>query len=176
MKIAIVGNSGSGKSTLACRLAANSSAVILDLDTVFWNPGPVERPSAERIGEVRRFCGNHETWIVEGCYADLIEATFPWSPELIFMDPSRDTCIANCQRRPHEPHKFRTKEEQDQNLSFLLSWVTDYYVRDGIMSYRGHKELFDRYDGPKKIVTEQQDAQQASAGNPWSALSLNDHW
>lgn len=156
MKIAIVGNSGSGKSTLARQFAASGSVPILDLDLVYWQPGiAIERPSDERIADVQRFCREHDRWIVEGCYADLIEASLPWSPELIFLDPGQEVCIANCQRRPLEPHKYRTLEEQNEKLSFLLHWVADYYTRDGLMSYAAHQALFDRYEGPKRRVTKQ---------------------
>ena len=41
MRIAILGNSGSGKSTVARSLAARSGAVLLDLDTVAWEPGQI---------------------------------------------------------------------------------------------------------------------------------------
>jgi adenylate kinase family enzyme len=157
MKVAIIGNSGSGKSTLARALATDSSAEVLDLDLVFWDSGAAERPLAKRIAEVQKFCHGHESWIIEGCYADLIEASLPWRPELIFMDPGLEACISNCRRRPHEPHKYRTKEEQDQNLDFLLAWVANYYVRDGIMSYRCHEELYNCYDGPKRRVSELRD-------------------
>ena len=158
MKIAIIGNSGSGKSMLARKLASEHSSQVLDLDLVFWESGTIERPSAERLAEVQKFCRDHESWIVEGCYADLIEATFPWRPELIFLDPGQEVCISNCRRRPFEPHKYQTPEEQEQNLDFLLAWVADYYAREGLMSYRGHKELFDSYDGPKRRITEQKEA------------------
>lgn len=154
MKIAIVGNSGSGKTTLARELAAAQSVPVLDLDTVFWlSSVPVERPSADRIAEVQRFCGQHDSWIIEGCYADLIEASFPWAPELIFLDPGREACLANCRARPHEPHKYRTRAEQDAKLDFLLQWVADYYERDGLMSHAAHRALFDRYTGPKRRIT-----------------------
>jgi adenylate kinase family enzyme len=155
MKIAIIGNSGSGKSVLAGALASGSSTRVLDLDLVFWEAGTIERPSTVRIAALQKFCREHESWIIEGCYADLIEASFPWRPELIFMDPGQEVCISNCRRRPHEPHKYRTQEEQDQNLDFLLAWVSNYYEREGLMSYRCHNELFKRYDGPKRRVTEQ---------------------
>jgi len=150
MKVAIIGNSGSGKSTYASKLAEGCPTSILDLDLVFWRPGSlVERPAAERIADVQRFCGKHDSWIIEGCYADLIAASFPWRPELIFLDPGRDFCLSNCRQRPHESHKYPTKEDQDRNLDFLIRWVSDYYHRDGLMSYRAHQALFDGYEGPK---------------------------
>jgi hypothetical protein len=71
------------------------------------------------------------------------------------MDAGRESCISNSLHRPLESHKYRTKEEQDQMLTILLESVSDYYERDGLMSYRGHKELFSRYKGPKRMVTEQ---------------------
>jgi adenylate kinase family enzyme len=162
MKIAIIGNSGSGKSMLARSLASEYSTNVLDLDLVFWDSGTIERPSTVRIAELQKFCSEHESWIIEGCYADLIEASFPWRPELIFMDPGQEVCISNCRKRPHEPHKYKTKEEQDQNLEFLLAWVANYYDREGIMSYRCHNELYNCYDGPKRRIIEQADQQAAS--------------
>jgi adenylate kinase family enzyme len=160
MKVAIVGNSGSGKTTLARNLAAGRPVPVLDLDTVFWKSAlPEERPVAERTAIVQRFCGEHESWIIEGCYADLIEACFPWSPELIFLDPGRNVCLANCRRRPHEPHKYRTQAEQDARLDFLLKWVADYYQRDGLMSHAAHRALFERYAGPKRLIVSQDPSQ-----------------
>lgn len=171
MKIAILGNSGSGKTTLARHLAAGGSVAVLDLDLVFWQPGvPTERPSAERIAEVQCFCREHTSWIIEGCYADLIEASFPWNPELIFLDPGRAACLANCRQRPLEPHKYRTKEDQDQNLEFLFQWVADYYERDGLMSYAAHQALYARYPGPKRRISEQQASPPAATSNPADAL------
>ena len=167
MKVAIIGNSGSGKTTLAHRLAANCSVPILDLDLIFWEHGvPIERPSADRIADVQRFCREHDSWIIEGCYADLIEAAFVWNPELIFLDPGREACIANCQRRPLEPHKYRTKEDQDDKLTFLIKWVADYYERDGLMSFASHEALFEQYPGPKKRISEQKEAQQNETQQP----------
>lgn len=155
MRVAIIGNSGSGKSTLARSLAKDSRTEVLDLDLVFWESGSIEKPSSARIREVQRFCEKHDSWIIEGCYADLIEATWPWRPELIFMDPGKEICLSNCQRRPFEPHKYDTMEEQERNLAFLLTWVADYYERDGLMSYRSHSDLYQRYTGPKRRIAVQ---------------------
>jgi adenylate kinase family enzyme len=159
MRVAIIGNSGSGKSTLARCLVKDQSVAVLDLDLVFWASGSIEKPAAVRASEVRKFCEEHDAWIIEGCYADLIEVTLSWRPELIFMDPGREVCLSNCRRRPFEPHKYQSREDQDQNLGFLLQWVENYYERDGLMSYRSHKALYDRYAGPKRRISEQPQAQ-----------------
>lgn len=155
MRTAIIGNSGSGKTTLAKKLARGLSIPVLDLDTIYWEPGKVavERPASARLGDLHAFCSQHPSWIIEGCYADLIEATLCWRPELILLNPGLDACVGNCMRRPFEPHKYRSKAEQDRGLEFLLKWVEDYFERKGPMSLHGHLELFQRYDGPKREIT-----------------------
>ena len=128
---------------------------MLDLDTVYWLPGQaVERPSAERVALVRDFCQSNPPWIVEGCYADLIEAALPFGPELIFLDPGVEVCQAHCRNRPFESHKFATKEDQDRHLAFLLGWVEGYYERDDTMSLAAHRGMFEGYAGPKRRITE----------------------
>jgi adenylate kinase family enzyme len=155
MRVAIVGNSGSGKSTLARQIAEIHSLPSLDLDRVAWEPGQVAAPrSAEAAGgDVRAFCERHDGWIVEGCYADLTRRALGYSPLLLFMDPGVDACLSNCQQRPWESHKYASKEEQDARLEFLLSWVRDYYARDGDLSHAEHQVLFDSYRGPKRRIT-----------------------
>ena len=73
MQVAILGNSGSGKSTLAKKLSGDSSLPSLDLDTIYWEPGQVaiERKTSDREADLRRFCSDHDHWVIEGCYADL---------------------------------------------------------------------------------------------------------
>jgi adenylate kinase family enzyme len=152
MRIAILGNSGSGKSTLARRLAAETGADVLDLDTVAWAPGKIAVPRnpVAAAAAVQTFCGTHRHWVVEGCYADLVRATLTFRPRLIFLDPGLERCLANCRARPWEPHKYASKEEQDERLAFLLTWVADYYTRDGDLSLAGHQALYEAYDGPKE--------------------------
>ena len=151
MRVAIIGNSGSGKSTLAGQISAAHAITSLDLDTVVWEPGKIAVPRAEESAnaDVRAFCTTHTRWIVEGCYARLVESTLEYSPILLFIDPGVEACLANCRSRPWERHKYASKSEQDEKLEFLLSWVRDYYTRDGDLSLRAHQSLFDGYRGPK---------------------------
>jgi len=152
MRVAILGNSGSGKSTLAAMLASATQTSSLDLDTVAWEPGQsaVERAEELALADVRAFCRNNENWIVEGCYANLIQATLEHKPKLIFLNPGLDACLSNCRSRPWEPHKYASKQEQDSSLNFLLSWVAGYYIgRDGPLSLAAHENCFQSYTGPK---------------------------
>jgi hypothetical protein len=45
-----------------------------------------------------------------------------------------------------------SREEQDQRLDFLLSWVSEYYTRDGDMSLAAHRACFSAYTGRKVEV------------------------
>lgn len=161
MRIVILGNSGSGKSTLAREFAANRYLTALDLDTVAWERGKIAAPrnSRDAIADVHAFCNANEQWVVEGCYASLAHAALEWSPLLLFLEPGMQTCLDNCRNRPWEPHKFPSKEEQDDKLEFLLSWVRDYYARDGDHSLRAHQALFDSYAGRKYQLTQRIDQQ-----------------
>jgi adenylate kinase family enzyme len=151
MRFAILGNSGSGKSTLANWLARSADLALLDLDSVAWEPAQpaVARSSAVAEADVATFCTGHPRWVLEGCYGNLIEAAFQFQPLLVFLNPGVESCTANCLNRPWEPHKYQSKQEQDSNLQFLLSWVAEYYTRDGPMSLQSHRAVFDKYSGQK---------------------------
>jgi len=156
MRVAIIGNSGSGKSMLAHQISAERCVDTLDLDTIAWEPNQIAVPREPNLAlaDIHEFCRSREQWIVEGCYANLIEATLDYSPELILLNPGRKQCESNCRARPWEEHKYASKEEQDSKLDFLLQWVADYYVRDGDMSLAGHETLFKHYSGPKRVLSE----------------------
>jgi adenylate kinase family enzyme len=151
MRFAILGNSGSGKSTLANWLAQSAQLAVLDLDLVAWEPTQpaVERSSALAMADVATFCTTYKRWVLEGCYGNLIESALQFPPVLIFLNPGFDSCAAHCRNRSWEPHKYPSKQQQDANLPFLLSWVAEYYTREGAMSLAAHRALYEAYTGPK---------------------------
>lgn len=73
MRIILLGNAGAGKSTLSRKLAARHPAARLSLDEVAFEGGTERRPLQDSIEDVERWIANHESWIIEGCYADIIE-------------------------------------------------------------------------------------------------------
>jgi adenylate kinase family enzyme len=152
MRYAIIGNSGSGKSTLARRLASAIGVDPIDLDAVYWEPERpgVRRDPVEAEADLLGRLEGHRCWIVEGCYEELVEPLLKWQPMLLWLEPGEATCIQHCRQRPWEPHKYASREAQDQNLAMLLQWVADYYHREGPMSYSAHEWLFTHYIGSKK--------------------------
>lgn len=155
-RCALMGNSGSGKTTLAKEIHAQTKARILDLDNITWERDRIQkrRPIEDSIKEMEDFIDRDPSnFIIEGCYGELIEASLKHSPLLIFLDPGEAQCLENCRQRPWETHKYPSKEEQDKLLPFLLSWVSEYYRRDGPMSHSFHRQLFETYNGPKLLLT-----------------------
>lgn len=131
---------------------ADTGFPILDLDTVAWETGQiaVPRDAGDAADDVHNFCNANEHWVVEGCYASLIEVALGFGAQLLVLDPGVDQCIDNCRSRPWEPHKYSSQAEQDDHLEFLLTWVAGYYARDDDMSLSAHKRVYERYGGAKQ--------------------------
>jgi hypothetical protein len=83
----------------------------------------------------------------------LISEALPFSPRLIFLNPGEAQCLSYCRQRPWEPHKYKSREEQNRNLDALLVWVSAYYTRDGDMSLEAHEACYRNYPGPKTFMT-----------------------
>lgn len=154
-RFAIIGNAGSGKSTLAWQLAGEMDLALLDLDIVAWEPDriAVPRPDAAAAADVHAFCRTYPRWVLEGCYPGLIAEALKYRPHLLLLDPGLDQCLANCRARPWEPHKYRSRAEQDRKLGMLMAWVEGYYHRDGDISLAAHEALFEAYRGPKQRLS-----------------------
>jgi hypothetical protein len=95
----------------------------------------------------------HKDWVIEGCYADLLEATLLRCTQLWFLNPGVEACVENARSRPWEPHKYASKEAQDVNLEMLIAWIRDYPTRSDTFSLRAHRALFDHFSGEKYELT-----------------------
>jgi len=151
-RVLVFGNSGSGKSTLAARLASADGLAHLDLDVLAWLPtDPPERAPLEEAGRaIREFTDRSDAWVVEGCYADLLELLLPSATEVIFLDLPVERCQAHARSRPWEPHKYPSKEAQDANLAMLLGWIADYPEREGVLGRAAHQALYEAFAGKKE--------------------------
>ena len=154
MKIAIIGNSGSGKTTLARRLSLINESRLLELDTIYWEPGKIaEKRNADAIeSDLQNFVSKDANWIIEGCYGSLLAIVKDSIDLLIFMNPGVEKCVANNLKRPWEPEKYKSLEEQNEKLEFLIQWVKEYYERDDEMSLQAHTKFFDEFNGAKLEV------------------------
>ena len=155
-KVIIFGNSGAGKSTLAKKLSGSEGLHHFDLDTVAWlaTSPPQIKPVAESMQAVQEFITQYDQWVIEGCYADLLELVAPQCNEMIFLNLSIESCIHNARNRPWEPHKYPSKSAQDENLEMLLQWIAGYETRQDTFSKASHQKLYESYAGPKEMYVE----------------------
>lgn len=155
MRILVFGNSGSGKTTYARALAVQHALPHLDLDSIVWEPGQVAvlRPADAIMASLQEFLARQDSWIIEGCYGELVEAAAGRSTHLVFLNPGLATCLDNNRRRPWEPHKYASLEDQNTMLATLQAWVADYFTRGGAWSYEAHRRIFDAHIGSKNEYT-----------------------
>lgn len=151
MRVLVYGNSGSGKSTYARALAGRHGLAHLDLDSIVWEPGKVavQRDQRSIEASLSEFVSSHAEWVIEGCYGELVQSAAAHCTQLVFLNPGVDACRANNLRRPWEPHKYASVEQQNSMLSTLQSWVAEYYGRDDAWSYKVHRLIFDEHRGSK---------------------------
>ena len=152
--ILIFGNSGSGKSTLAKSLCKSKGLAHLDLDSLAWEATtPPERKKLNASQkEIINFIQRNDSWVIEGCYTDLLELVESYSSEIIFMNLPIEECISNAKSRPWEPHKYESKQAQDKNLDMLIDWISLYKERDDTFSMLAHQNFYDNYSGKKQII------------------------
>lgn len=154
-RIVIFGTSGSGKSTLAREFAESDKLPHLDLDTIAWQPGspPERKPIAESKTGIDAFLALNPSWVIEGCYSDLLELVLPHASEIFYLNLPVEACIANARNRPWEPHKYESKDAQDANLDMLIEWIAQYAERDDTFSRSAHEALFSGFQGRKTMYT-----------------------
>lgn len=150
MKVILLGNAGSGKSTLARKRIAREPAARLSLDEVAFQGGAERRPLEDSVSDVERFIAANASWIIEGCYSDIVEPVLKYCEELIFLNPGVEACVAHCRARPWEPEKFASSREQDENLENLIRWVRSYETREDEYGLARHRALYDSFQGKKR--------------------------
>ena len=154
--IILFGNSGSGKSTLAKQLSQAKGLAHLDLDSLAWQATtpPQRRSIAESKQEIDSFINKHSAWVIEGCYSDLLALVELHASEIIFMNLSIEQCISNAKSRPWEPHKYESKQAQDQNLTMLIEWISQYSARDDTFSKQSHQKFYNQFRGRKRQIND----------------------
>ena len=153
MKLILLGNAGAGKSTMAHRIIGDEPIPSLSLDQITWDHGPKRKPLEVSLRLLHDFIQSNDRWIIEGCYSDLIQAALPYCTELRFLNPGIEVCVAHCHRRPWEPEKYSSPEDQAAMLTRLVQWVREYETREDEYGLRQHRQVFEQFAGRKREYT-----------------------
>ena len=126
----------------------------LDLDSLAWLPSqpPQRMPLAESKVLIDEFTATNGSWVIEGCYTDLLEILAEQATEIVFLKLPIELCIQNASTRPWEPHKYDSKEAQDANLEMLLTWIGQYEHRDDGFSLAAHANFYEGFSGTKTCL------------------------
>ncbi|RKZ19580.1 shikimate kinase [bacterium] len=119
------------------------------LENVESSKTPTRLPLPANKKLIARFMADNTAWVIEGCYSSLLGYVMPHTSEIIFLNPGVETCIANSNNRPWEPHKYESPAAQAANAEMLVAWITEYDLRDDEFSLAAHRRLFDAYNGTK---------------------------
>jgi hypothetical protein len=99
--------------------------------------------------KINHFLRINVNWVIEGGYADLIELVISKATNIIFLNCDIETCRSNCKNRAWEPHKYKSLQEQNNNLDMQIEWVKDYPNRSDEFSLQKHLSLYNSFDGMK---------------------------
>ncbi|MCH5278435.1 MAG: AAA family ATPase [Christensenellaceae bacterium] len=110
MKIAIIGYSGAGKSTLAKRISEKFDIPLLYLDTIRFKPHWTERADEECIEIIGDWMDEHECWVIDGNYKQLLqERRYDEADYIVFLDFPKRVCWKRVKQRFKE-YEGRSRE------------------------------------------------------------------
>jgi adenylate kinase family enzyme len=109
-RVSVVGSSGSGKSTLARELAAHLGVQVLELDSVFHQPGWEPLPEAAFQARVTAWMADHpDGWVVEGNYSAVRPLVWAEADTVVWFDLPRWQVMSRV--IPRTLRRVATREE-----------------------------------------------------------------
>jgi adenylate kinase family enzyme len=106
-RVVIFGRAASGKSSLARTLGELTGLPVVELDTVFWQPGLQPLPPGQWVSIRNRLIQN-PSWIMDGDLGpyDVIDPRIRAADTIIFLDFPLVTCAWRAIRRSRERADF----------------------------------------------------------------------
>ena len=158
-KILIIGNSGSGKTWLSKRIAAAYGIPHIPLDSIFWKPGGYnsKRNDLEIENDLKQIQESN-SWIVEGVFGHLADRFVSFADSLIYLDLPWDECKKNLMNRGSECSKQLDHVTAEKNFQSLLSWASEYEMRDSKASKKYHGFLYDSFTGDRHRIHNRDEA------------------
>ncbi|MGW0809058.1 hypothetical protein [Nonomuraea sp. NPDC002799] len=107
-RVVILGRGGAGKSMLARRLGELTRLPVIELDTLFWQPGPTETAPVPWAASQRRLV-QQDAWILDGDlgpYDHALDVRLQRADTIIVLDFSFLRCAWQAVRRGRERADF----------------------------------------------------------------------
>jgi hypothetical protein len=96
-------------------------------------------------------------------FGELAEAFCHTADYLIWLDLDWETCSKQLLDRGSESSKQRDPQAAEEYFAKLLRWASEYWQREGLRSYHGHKVLFEQFSGDKICLTSSRSANDFAA-------------
>jgi len=129
------------------------SAPVVHLDDFFWEPGGFDKKrSVEQVELLIQQSKNGASWIAEGVFGELAEHYLDDAMFLVWLDIDWPLCKKRLQERGSESKRHLGRQQSKEGLLRLLEWASNYYDRQDLRSYEGHKALFEKFSGKKAYL------------------------
>ena len=125
-RVMIIGQPGSGKSTLACQLGVITKLPVIHIDLIHWQPGWVERDSAEKT----RLCQEvhaQPQWIFEGGHSITYPERLSRAETVIWLDRGVALRIWRVIRRTLRAYG-QTRPDLPENCPERLSYEFFHFI------------------------------------------------
>ena len=160
-RVVILGRGASGKSTLARRLGEITGLPVIEVDKIFWQPGPIATPRDQWIAMQEKLVAV-DRWIMDGDLGpyDAVDVRLRAADTILFLDFSLVRCAWQAIRRSRESPDF-------------WRWLLAYryqsrpILRAAIADHAPNAELH-VFRSPKALARLIADAAAASAGGAQS--------
>ena len=107
-RVAILGRGGAGKSVLAQQLSLILELPVIELDSIFWQPGLRPTPEQE-WAEIQRELVARERWIIDGDlgpYDTCLRHRLRAAETVVVLDFPLWRCVGQAIRRSRETREF----------------------------------------------------------------------
>jgi adenylate kinase family enzyme len=107
-RVVILGRGGAGKSALAKQLSNELGFPVVELDSIFWQPGLGPTPEPDWT-EIQRELLTHDRWIIDGDlgpYDTGLELRLRAADTIIVLDFPLWRCVWRALRRSRESREF----------------------------------------------------------------------
>ncbi|MFI5591076.1 DNA topology modulation protein FlaR [Amycolatopsis sp. NPDC051758] len=106
-RVLVLGCGGSGKSVFARRLGAVAGLPVVELDAVFWQPGPAGLSRADWVARQRELVAGPK-WILDGDLGpyDVLKVRLGVADTVVLLNLSPLRCVWRALRRGRERWDF----------------------------------------------------------------------